>query len=129
MKASGVYIVQLLNEDPVPVTRDPRYVEICAKVTGANIKVGKAKDFDTRKLNYWKDFDEENVVFEPLAGLDDIVAAERIILKALKQYRKTSPKGGKLEWLERISYEEVKRIALSALDEQHIEYSVIANGA
>ena len=67
----------------MPVTRDPRYIEICAKVNRANIKVGKAKDFAIRNSNYWKEFDEENVLFEPLVELDDIVTAERAILRAL----------------------------------------------
>ena len=123
MKGTGIYIVQLLNKEPMPVTRDRRYVDICAKVNKANVKVGKAKDFATRRLNYDKDFDEENVVFEPLVELDDIKTAERVILRALKQYRKLSPKGGKLEWLEGISYADVKRIALVALDDHGIKYT------
>jgi hypothetical protein len=129
MKKSGIYIVQLKNEVPMPVTRDPRYVEICAKVNRTNIKVGKAKDFAIRKSNYWKEFDEENTLFEPLVELDDIITAERAILGALKHYRKLSPKGGKLEWLEGISYENVKRIVLATLDEQGIEYIPATNEA
>ena len=107
----------------MPVTRDKRYVDVCAKVNKANVKVGKAKDFATRRLNYYKDFDEENVMFEPLVELDDIKTAERVVLRALKQYRKLSPKGGKLEWLEGIAYRDVKRIALAALDDHEIEYN------
>jgi hypothetical protein len=122
MKKSGIYIVQLKNEVLMPVTRDPRYVEVCAKVNRANIKVGKSKDFATRKMNYWKEFDEENVIFEPLVELDNIVTAETAILRALKQYRMQSPKGAKLEWLEGISYENAKLIVFAALDEQSIEY-------
>jgi hypothetical protein len=129
MNTSGIYIVQLLNEEPVPVTRDPRYVNICAKVNSSNIKVGKAKDLATRKLDYFKDFDEKNVDFEPLAKLDDIVTAERAILRALKQYRKLSPKGGKLEWLEGISYEDAKRIVFETLNNQQIQYTLADNYA
>jgi len=125
MKTRGIYIVQLTNEEPMPVTRDRRYVDICAKVNCNNIKVGKAQDFASRKCGYHNDFDEENVVFEPLVELDDIVTAERIVLRALKQYRKLSPKGGRLEWLEGISYADVKRIALATLDDHGIEYSLI----
>jgi hypothetical protein len=122
MKKSGIYIVQLKNEIPMPVTRDRRYVEICAKVNRLNIKVGKAKDLAYRESTYWKEFDEENVLFEPLAELDDIVAAETAILRALKQYRKLSPKGGNLEWLEGISYEKTKRIVFATLDEHGFGY-------
>ena len=111
----------------MPVTRDVRYVEICAKVNRANIKVGKAKDFALRESDYWNEFDEENVLFEPLAEMDDIVTAEREILRALKQFRKLSPKGRKLEWLEGISYEDAKCVVFATLDEQGIEYTPVTN--
>jgi hypothetical protein len=107
----------------MPVTRDPRYVNICAKVNKQNIKVGKANDFNNRHQTYIKDFDENNVVFEPIAELEDIKTAERVILRALKQYRKLSPKGGKLEWLEGISYEEAKTVALQALSAEGIKFN------
>ena len=120
---SGIYIVQLLNEKLMPVTRDSRYVDSCAKVNRLNIKVGKAKDFTIRRSNYWKDFDAENIVFEPLAELEDIKTAERAILRALRAYRKISPKGGKLEWLEGISYEDAKSIVFTTLERDGIEYT------
>ena len=122
MKKSGIYIVQLKNEIPMPVTRDRRHVGSCAKVNRANIKVGKAKDLSAREKDYWKEFDQENVMFEPLAELGDIVTAETAILRVLKRYRKTSPKGGRLEWLEGISYEEAKNTVFATLDEQGFEY-------
>jgi hypothetical protein len=121
---SGIYIVQLLNELPMPVTRDRRYVEICAKVNKNNIKLGKALNFDVRRANYWKDFDKHNVIFEPIARLDDIKTAEKVILRVLKQFRKISPKGGKLEWLEGISHEDAKSIALASLDSENIKYAI-----
>ena len=119
---SGIYIVQLLNETPMPVTRDPRYVDKCAKVNKSNVKVGKAKDFEGRRSNYWKDFDKHNVVFEPLAYLNDIKTAERLVLRALKQYRKLSPKGGRLEWLEGVTYEKAKSIVFKTLEAEAINY-------
>ena len=127
MKDSGIYIVQLLNDEPMPVTRDRRYVDICAKVNKDNVKVGKAENFESRRSNYWKDFDSENVVFEPVARVDDIETAERLILRALKQHRKLSPKGGKLEWLEGISYEDVRSAVYSVLDENGVDYGLVAN--
>lgn len=106
----------------MPVTRDSRYTKECAEVNKLNIKVGKAKDFDVRRSNYWKDFDIHNVVFEKIAVLEDIKTAEKVILRALKKYRKSSPKGGRLEWLEGITYEEAKLIALNALKSKSIHY-------
>jgi hypothetical protein len=127
MKNTGIYIVQLKNEELMPVTRDRRYVDTCAKVNRDNIKVGKAESFTGRKLGYYKDFDEANVVFQPIAELDNIKTAERVVLRALKQYRKLSPKQGKLEWLEGISYADAKRIALAALDGEGIDYTPVIN--
>lgn len=104
----------------MPVTRDTRYVEICTKVNKLNIKVGKAKNLNLRLLNYWKDFDVHNVIFERIAILEDIKTAEKVILRALKKYRKLSPKKRKLEWLEGITYEDAKSIALNTLKSENI---------
>ena len=125
MKNTGIYIVQLTNEEPMPVTRDKRHIDTCARVNRDNIKVGKAENFTSRELNYHKEFGEDNVMFEPLAELSDIVSAERTVLRALKKYRKLSPKGGRLEWLEGITYADAKRLALAALDEHGVEYTPV----
>ena len=117
---SGIYIVQLLNEEPMPVTRDVRYVNICAKVNKDNIKIGKAKNFAVRHKNYIKDFDQQNVIFKPIVELDDIDTAEKLIFKALDKYRKKSPKGRKLEWLEGISFQEAKDIVLEILKKEDL---------
>jgi hypothetical protein len=122
MKKSGIYIVGLVNETPMPVTRDRRYVDTCAKMTWANVKVGKATDFAKRKSGYCRDFDEENIVFEPLVQTDDLVHAEKLILRALRKYRVLSPKGARLEWLEGIAYEDVKTLVLLELDKAGIKY-------
>jgi hypothetical protein len=121
----GIYIVRLSNVEPMPVTRDPRYVNICAKVNNTNIKIGKATNLARRKLDYWKEFDQENVIFEPLVNVNNIKEAEKEILRSLKQFRKTSPKGGKLEWLEGISYELAKRIVFETLDRTGIKYTLV----
>jgi hypothetical protein len=121
----GIYIVRLSNVEPMPVTRDPRYVNICAKVNNTNIKIGKAMNLARRKLDYWKEFDQENVIFEPLVNVNNIKEAEKEILRSLKQFRKTSPKGGKLEWLEGISYELAKRIVFETLDRTGIKYTLV----
>jgi hypothetical protein len=121
----GIYIVRLSNVEPMPVTRDPKYVNICAKVNNTNIKIGKATNLARRKLDYWKEFDQENVIFEPLVNVNNIKEAEKEILRSLKQFRKTSPKGGKLEWLEGISYELAKRIVFETLDRTGIKYTLV----
>lgn len=117
--------MRLSNVEPMPVTRDPRYVNICAKVNNTNIKIGKAMNLARRKLDYWKEFDQENVIFEPLVNVNNIKEAEKEILRSLKQFRKTSPKGGKLEWLEGISFELAKRIVFETLDRTGIKYTLV----
>ena len=119
---SGIYIVQLLNETPMPVTRDPRYVDICARINRENIKIGKAQDFEGRKKNYIVDFDEQNVIFEPLYRIHDIKTAERLIKQELKSFQKLSPKGGRLEWLEGISYYEAKAVITKVIESSSLDY-------
>ena len=98
--ASGIYVAQPLSNEYVPVTRDRRYVETCARVNRDNVKIGKAKNLATRERNYWKDFDQENIEFIPIALLESIREAETAILRELKAYRKRSPKGGSMNCLQ-----------------------------
>jgi hypothetical protein len=123
--ASGIYIVRLLNDELMPVTRDSRYTNMCAKVNRQHIKVGKALDFDLRRINYFKDFDEHNVIFEPIVQLKEIKSAETAILRELKQFRMLSPKGGRLEWLEGIAYESAREAIFCALKNAQINYTTI----
>ena len=124
---SGLYIVRLLNEEPMPIDRDPRRVDTCARVTSANVKVGKTQDLSIRASNYHKVFGEKNALFEPLAqiDLDDIADAEGWVMHCLRRYRKPSPKGRPLEWLEGISYEDAKAAVFRALDKAGIPYDRI----
>ena len=119
---SGIYIVQLLNDEPMPVTRDPRYVETCARVNRENIKIGKANVFQGRKKDYYADFDKENVIFEGLYRMEDTKTAERLIKQRLKSYQKLSPKGGKLEWLEGISYCDAKKAIAEVMEASNLDY-------
>ena len=121
----GIYVARILSDIPMPVTRDKRYVDTCARVDKNNVKVGKAKDLAGRQSNYWKDFDEENVVFIPLAILEDIQQAETAILRHLKDYRKRSPKGGLMDWLENIEIGAVIDEVYSVLDKEGISHKRI----
>lgn len=121
--SQGLYLVRLLNNEPMPVTRDSRYVDTCVRVNRENIKVGKAKNFRVRRDNYWKDFDQENVVFEPLVVVADLVLAERVVKRALTVYRLRSPKGGLLEWLSGIEYLDARAIVFAALEANDVSFS------
>jgi len=119
---SGIYIVRLLNDEPMPVTRDSRYVGTCARVNRENVKIGKTNDFKTRKRNYYADFDEENVIFEELYRIQDTKTAERLIKRKLRPYQKLSPKGARLEWLERISHSEAKVLIEEVIQTSNLDY-------
>jgi hypothetical protein len=125
LNAPGIYVAKILSDDPMPVTRDKRYVETCARVDKNNVKVGKAKNFAIRQSNYWTDFDEENVVFIPLAILNDIHRAETAILRHLKKYRMRSPKGRMMDWLENIETETVIEAVYLVLDKEGIPHEII----
>ena len=120
--ASGIYMAILLTTSLMPVTRDKRYVDTCAKVNNKNVKIGKAKNLANREKNYWKDFDQENVNFIPIAELDEIQEAETAILRELKVFRLKSPKGSLMDWLEGISPEKVIEISYNVLNEENINY-------
>lgn len=124
-KSSGLYIVRLLNEEPMPVTRDPRHVDTCARVTSANLIVGKAHNLEARRKGFWRDLDAENVLFEPLALVDTryLVFAKKSALASLQEYRMAGTKGRDIHWLEGISYEDAKARVFHALDEAGIPYA------
>lgn len=119
----GIFIVELLNKKSMPVTRDKRYIDDCAKVSRLNIKVGKTIDFTKREQDYFKDFDQENVIFTPLAKMDITqknkkgIKPKTAILRRLKSYQMKSPKNGQLEWLENISTDKVIKTIFSVLKE------------
>ena len=62
MKNTGIYIVQLTNEELMPVTRAKSYVDTCAVVNRDNIKIGKALDLSGRRSDYFKEFDDSERV-------------------------------------------------------------------
>ena len=122
---SGIYVAFIHSEKYMPVTRDKRYVDSCARVNNTNVKIGKAKNFQKRYRDYCRDFDEDNVEFIPLAGLDDIDTAEKMILKQLYAFRLRSPKGSLMDWLENIDVKTVIKIIYETLDSEELEYSVL----
>lgn len=122
MNESGIYIVRLTNDEPIPVTRDRRYIDICARVNKENIKFGKATDFERRKGDYISDLGEENVIFERLYKIKDITKAKRLVRRKLAPFQKLSPKGGRLDWLEGITCQEVKIRIAEVIEASDLEY-------
>jgi hypothetical protein len=120
--APGIYVVTLRSDSLVPVTQDARYVNSCARVNCLNLKLGKARNLARRERDYLKDFGRGNVLFTAIATTHDIVRAETAILRRLGPYRKPSPKGGKMEWLENLGLADAIRLAREALDHEGVQY-------
>jgi hypothetical protein len=121
----GIYIASPRGAHLVPVTQDPRYVDSCARVNDSNVKVGKAKSLAVRHRNYITDFGEANIRYIPLAVLIDIQRAETTILRRLKAFRKLSPKGGRMDWLEGIDPRDVIGAVFDSLNGANIDHQRI----
>jgi hypothetical protein len=116
----GIYLVSLVHEKLVPVTQDHRYVTTCARVNSSNVKIGKARNLSIRERNYWTDFGQGNIVFVPIASTDQIRQAEAAVLRELASFRKRSPKGARMDWLENIEREAAISRSLLALQREKI---------
>ena len=125
MSDIGLYIVTLNNEHPISVNaNDPRIAHKCIHVTRLNCKFGKARSLLRRRDNYAKVFGAENVNFRAIALLQDIGAAERLVLKELGEWRIRGRTGRRNEWLAGISAAEVERIAIRSLEAAGMEFSL-----
>jgi gamma-glutamylcyclotransferase (GGCT)/AIG2-like uncharacterized protein YtfP len=112
----GLYIVTLTNEEAISVNaNDPRIAHRCIRVSRLNCKFGKAKHLARRRDDYRKVFGAGNVVFRPIALMDQIDAAERLVLRALGAWRIRGNTGRRNEWLVGIESADVERIALDVL--------------
>lgn len=121
---AGLYLVTLRNEVPISVNaNDPRIAARCIHVTREHCKVGKAKRLDVRRRNYDAVFGAHDVEFRVLARLDDIVAAERAILKRLDAWRMRGRTGRRNEWLAGIAPGDVETHVFAALREHGFEWS------
>ena len=117
---SGIYLVTLNNAIPISVNaHDPRIAHKCIKVDKKNCKIGKAKNLEARKKNYFKTFKEHNVNFSVLArlGLADIEIAEKAILTELNQFRIRGSTGRANEWLQNICPDDAIKIVVQILKE------------
>ena len=92
-------------------------------------RIGKYVEADLRvqesRLSYEKVFGAENVNFIPIAALEDIIQAERLVLGLLSEWRVRGVTGRKNEWLCGVSAEKVRRIAISALVESGLPFQSI----
>ncbi len=114
---SGVYVVELLNEQPISVNADrPSRAERCIRVTRENCKYGRAVNLARRQQDYFKTFGSANVRFHYFAVTEHYVAVEAVVGARLAPYRLFGLTGRPNEWLAGISAEEVEAIVRLAVE-------------
>ena len=122
---SGLYLVTLLNEDPISVNaHDLRIAQRCIHVTRMNCTLGKARNLDARERSYARTFGAHNVVFRPIAWMAGVEDAERVVLRAVSAWRVRGQGGRPTEWLVGIAPWKAEETALLALAEARIAYSI-----
>lgn len=116
--ARGIYLVELLNEEPISVNAYNRRIAArCIHVRKGHCKVGRARNLQARERLYRRNFGAHHVVFRVRALLDDINACERRVLQELDSWRMRGRTGRKNEWLEGIDDEEVVTRVMRAVRE------------
>ena len=101
--STGIYIVTLNNEEAISCNaHDKRIAHKAIKVNKKNIKVGRAKDLESRKKYYHLPFGRQNVNFQIIRTFptfEETCFFEKQIMNRLENYRIVSPAGRKNEWL------------------------------
>lgn len=127
-RGPGLYIVTLTNEHPISVNADrPAIADRCIKVNRENCKFGKALDLRIRRGNYRKTFGEANVLFHPLAAIDDPRSVEALVAAELLPYRIRGLTGRPNEWLAGIAPSAVEAVVLDALKKSGLPYRILGS--
>jgi hypothetical protein len=87
------------------------------------VKVGKARNLSLRERDYRKDFgDNASFVAIAITHASDIQAAETAVLRRLGLFRKRTPKGGMMDWLQDITVDKAIAEVHEALANAGIPY-------
>ncbi len=112
----GVYVVELLNEEPISVNADrPAIADRCIKVTRANCKYGKATNLARRQREYHNVFGSQNVRFRFFSTTEHHALVEALVGQRLAAFRVPGVTGRLNEWLQGIAAHEVEEIVKSVL--------------
>jgi hypothetical protein len=120
----GVYVIELLNEEPISVNADrPLIADRCIRVTRENCKYGQAKNLARRQLDYEKTFGLQNVRFRYFAITEQFASVETEVGRRLLQYRIRGSRGRLNEWLQGISAEVVEAVVREVLTALPVTYT------
>ena len=109
--APGVYVVELLNDDPMSVNADRIDIaERCIFVNRINCKFGQAVNLARRQRNYEKTFGAQNVNFIYFHETLHYAEIERLAKTRLSEYRITGRTGRPTEWLKGITANQVSEL-------------------
>lgn len=125
--ATGVYVVEMLNDEPISVNADrPFIVERCIKVNRLNCKYGKAANLARRERDYYKTFGANNVRFRFFAVTPHVSVVESLLGQRLISYRMAGVTGRLNEWLQGISAQDVEDVVKEILATLHHSLEVPA---
>jgi hypothetical protein len=93
-------------------------------VNRLNCNLGATKNLERRKRDYERTFGAKYVIFQPYAVTEEIKPADEIVLKKLHEYRVKGRTGQLNKWLLGIDPQQARTLALAALDEANIEYTL-----
>lgn len=119
-KSQGIYIAQPVGSRMRVI--DKRRADIMPSVNDRHIKFGKAQNLKKRFKDYYFDNDGD-VEFTPIIIVenytnDELKNLEKHIKSKLKNYQMRNPKTNRpLEWLEGISYVNLKDIIIKSHNE------------
>jgi hypothetical protein len=106
-----VYVVELLNEEPISVNADrPLIAEQCIHVSWKNCKYGRARNLARRQRDYERTFGSNNVQFRYFSTTPLCELVEAVIGARLRDYRIRGARGRLSEWLAGIKPETVEAV-------------------
>ena len=106
--APGVYVVELLNDDPMSVNADRlATADRCIFVNRMNCKFGQAVNLARRQRNYERTFGAHNIKFVYFYETPHYSDIERLAKTRLKDYRIIGRTGRRTEWLHGIAANQV----------------------
>ena len=122
-RGAGIYLVTLSNELPISVNADrPSRAQFCISVTKENCKYGIATSLHRRRNEYYKTFGHDNVLFRPIALLENSAIVETLVGQRLSGFRMLGRTGRKNEWLAGITASEVELAILDSLHESGVDF-------